>query len=262
MSALLYIKQKVSPDRKYLGIRHVVIDEAQDLGEFNFYVLKESLPNATFSIFGDLAQSIYDYRSITNWQQVNHVMFKNSGEIVTFKKSYRTTAEIMNAADSIAETINMEKSDLVVRHGNPVKYTYFDEKQSIPNYIINKIKEYKQKGYKTIAIISKTDMMSQELNEELRKLDLNLPNIALTDDLTNEKYQICTISNQLVKGLEFDAVIINNANEEIYSSNSSLDMKLLYVAITRALHEIDITYNGELTKPLSHEEIKTLKKKK
>ena len=29
-------------------------------------------------------------------------------------------------------------------------------------------------------------------------------------------------------------------------------MKLLYVAITRALHEIDIVYSGNLTKPLEN----------
>ena len=52
------------------------------------------------------------------------------------------------------------------------------------------------------------------------------------------------------KGLEFDAVIINGASENIYSSSNNLDMKLLYVAITRALHEVDIVYSGELTSPL------------
>jgi len=31
-----------------------------------------------------------------------------------------------------------------------------------------------------------------------------------------------------------------------------LDMKLLYVAITRALHELDMVYLGELTKPLQN----------
>lgn len=54
------------------------------------------------------------------------------------------------------------------------------------------------------------------------------------------------------KGLEFDAVIINNANENIYSSSNPLDMKLLYVAVTRALHELDIVYTGEVSKPLEN----------
>lgn len=54
------------------------------------------------------------------------------------------------------------------------------------------------------------------------------------------------------KGLEFDAVIINNAKENIYSSSNPLDMKLLYVVVTRALHELDIVYTGEVSKPLEN----------
>ena len=130
----------------------------------------------------------------------------------------------------------------------------------IPNYIIRKVEEYKQKGYKTIAIISKSDSMSQDINEELKENGLNIPNISINDDLTEDKYRICTISNQLAKGLEFDAVIINDASEKNYSSNNRLDMKLLYVAITRALHEIDIMYAGELTKPLQQNISRVLKK--
>ena len=75
--------------------------------------------------------------------------------------------------------------------------------------------------------------------------------LSFEDDLSLDKFNICTISNQLAKGLEFDAVIINGVNEYNYSSSSNLDMKLLYVAITRALHELDIVYNSELTKPLN-----------
>ena len=53
-----------------------------------------------------------------------------------------------------------------------------------------------------------------------------------------------------IGGLEFDAVVVNNASDAVYSSHSVLDMKLLYVAITRALHELNIVYTGELTKSL------------
>ena len=260
LTALMYIKYRISPDRKFKLIRHTVIDEAQDFGEFNFYIFRMVLPYSTFSIFGDLAQSIYDYRGVKRWEEVNHIMFDDTGDIVKFKKSYRTTAEIMSAADTIAESIDMEKSDLVVRHGNQVKFTDIGAKKYIPDYIIKKVTEYSQKGYKTIAIISKTNEMSQEINEELNERGLNIPNVSLNDDLTDENYKICTISNQLAKGLEFDAVIINDACEKIYSSERSLDMKLLYVAITRALHEIDIIYNGELVKPLKKNSLKTLKR--
>ena len=93
-------------------------------------------------------------------------------------------------------------------------------------------------------------MLSNQINKSLKDLEFPIPNISETDDLSEERFRICTISNQLSKGLEFDAVIINDASEDVYNSSNNLDMKLLYVAITRALHEIDIVYNGKLTAPL------------
>ncbi len=251
LSALIYIKTALGLNKNYERIKHTVIDEAQDLGEFNFFVLKESLPASTFSIFGDLAQSIYDYRGINNWNEVNEVMFSGNGEIVNFNKSYRTTAEIMESADDVLDSIGLSRSDMVVRHGNPVQVSEIEDANNIPEYIAEKICEYKEKGYKTIAVISKTDLLSNYINKALKMFGINIPNVTANDDLIDEKFRVCTISNQLAKGLEFDAVILNNANEEIYSSNSSLDMKLLYVALTRALHELDIVYSGTITKPLS-----------
>lgn len=249
LASLIYLQKVIAPNPEYSRIRHVVVDEAQDLGEFNFFVLKSALPSSTFSIFGDLAQSIYDYRGIDNWNIVNKIMFDNNGRIINFKKSYRTTSEIMEVADEVSESIGMIHSDLVVRHGKEVDFTPL-EQQNIPSYIAGKIKEYKEKGYKTIAIISKTNLLSCYINDGLAELGVNIPNITLNDDLSEDNNKVCTISNQLAKGLEFDAVIINNANENIYSSSSNLDMKLLYVAITRALHELDIVYSGELPSPL------------
>lgn len=259
LASLIYIKRIISPDKDYEKIRHIVIDEAQDLGEFNFYSLKSALPSATFSIFGDLAQSIYDYRGINSWEEVNNSMFNNNGNVINFNKSYRTTAEIMNVADDVAESIGLSRSDLVVRHGKDVLVSKIEEEKNIPEYIAKKIIEYKEKGYKTIAVISKTELLSSYINDDLADLGINIPNVSENDDLSDERFRICTISNGLAKGLEFDAVIINNANENVYSATSPLDMKLLYVAITRALHELDIVYTGEVSKPLEKYAKKTFK---
>ena len=260
LAALMYIKSVISPNSYYNRYAHTVVDEAQDLGEFDFFVLKKCLSSSTFSIFGDLAQSIYDYRGVDNWDTVNDVMFNGTGQIINFNKSYRTTSEIMSVADDVAESIGLGRSELVVRHGEDVKFTDIDSIDDIPLYVAQKIQEYKEKGYKTIAVISKTNLLSNYMNDDLMMLDMKIPNITLTDDLSDDQFNVCTISNQLSKGLEFDAVIINNASEQIYSSDSSLDMKLLYVAITRALHELDVVYSGELTKPLkkSYQKVKKM----
>ena len=262
LAALLYLKLRTEPNRQYSNIKHTVIDEAQDLGIFNFYVLKKCLPTSTFSIFGDLAQSIYDYRGIDNWDEVNSLIFNNKANIVNFNKSYRTTASIMNVADAISESINLGKSDLVVRQGLPVSFDEAPTSNELVEQIANKIKEYKEKGYKTIAVISKTDLLSRYINDDLRELGIVIPNVTEKDDVSLDEFSVCTISNQLAKGLEFDAVILNNVNDKIYSCDSTLDMKLLYVAVTRALHELDITYNGKIPEVLQKFVTKKSKQKK
>lgn len=262
LAALLYLKLRTEPNRQYSNIKHTVIDEAQDLGIFNFYVLKKCLPTSTFSIFGDLAQSIYDYRGIDNWDEVNSLIFNNKANIVNFNKSYRTTASIMNVADAISESINLGKSDLVVRQGLPVSFDEASTSNELVEQIANKIKEYKEKGYKTIAVISKTDLLSRYINDDLRELGIVIPNVTEKDDVSLDEFSVCTISNQLAKGLEFDAVILNNVNDKIYSCDSTLDMKLLYVAVTRALHELDVTYNGKLPEVLQKFVTEKIKQKK
>ena len=93
-------------------------------------------------------------------------------------------------------------------------------------------------------------MQSTYLNDDLFSEGLLISNIDEKTDITNENNKISTISNYLAKGLEFDCVILNNASEQMYDSNNPSDMKMLYVALTRALHKLDIIYTDEITKPL------------
>ncbi|NLL00596.1 MAG: ATP-binding domain-containing protein [Clostridiales bacterium] len=53
----------------------------------------------------------------------------------------------------------------------------------------------------------------------------------------------------MTKGLEFDGVIIWNPDENSYRDNDA-DAKLMYVAITRAMHELYIIYKGNLSRLL------------
>ena len=110
--------------------------------------------------------------------------------------------------------------------------------------------EYKQKGYKSVAIISKTEKDSEMLSQQLLNMGITVSNVNSDTDLENDEFTVWMVSNQLVKGLEFDAVILNDVNDKNYSSDSQLDMKLLYVAVTRALHELDVTYTNNIATPL------------
>lgn len=62
--------------------------------------------------------------------------------------------------------------------------------------------------------------------------------------------EICIVTSYLAKGLEFDGVIILDADEGIYNSNKRIDMKLLYVAMTRSRHELNILYSSNINRAL------------
>lgn len=249
LAALIYLYYRIYGSKDFVLYRHAVVDEAQDFGEFNFYVLKQLMPKCTFSIFGDLAQSIYQYRGIENWEKVIDTTFEGKCDMKYLKKSYRTTIEIMNSANNLTSHIGLTPAEPVIRHGVNVEYIDFgDDKLTT---ILTLITNYLEKSYESIAIISKDIEEAESINEELKSLGITAHNI--TDSNTEYKGGLCTITSYLAKGLEFDGVIITDASENKYSSSKTIDMKLLYVAMTRPLHELSILYNKELVKPLQKE---------
>lgn len=249
LSALIYLKVKIVGTEEYDDYRQIAIDEAQDYGEFSFYALRILFRRATFSIFGDLAQSIYQYRGIKNWNEVLNTTFEGDCELKYLLKSYRTTTEIMNSANNITKHINLEIAKPVIRHGESVEYIRYEKNQI--DLIEKIIKEYMKKAYVSIAIICKNDEEAKKIYKKLKE-----KNITATNIVDNEnKYDggICVITSYLAKGLEFDGVIITDASEEKYSSEKAIDMKLLYVAMTRPLHELKVLYQKDITKPLREE---------
>lgn len=222
--SLIYIKYKLSGSSEFDNYKHIVIDEAQDYGEFTFYALNKLFKNSSFSIYGDLAQSLYSYRSIDDWECLEKIF--NNFEILKLNKSYRTTIEIMEAANKINDILNLDQAIPVIRHGDEVEYT--------DKSVITLVNDLRDK-YNTIAVITKTQDEANNLYEELKdKIEINLIN----SNNLNYNSNINVLPSYLSKGLEFDSVII--VGKEKFQQDSILDMKLLYVSMTRALHKLII----------------------
>lgn len=242
MAALMYMKYCFYGSEKLNNYAHIVIDEAQDLGIFQFFILKKLFARATFTIFGDIAQAIYGYRSIESFDEVKQSIFNDNAESLKLVKSYRTTVEIMTIANKITSNLKLSTATPVIRHGCDVLVTSIEDKDE---YISSTIKSWLQSGYKTIAVICKDDAECNNINKTLNKNDITCE--IITYDKTQYNGGVCVLTSYLAKGLEFDCVIIYNASENVYSHDNIIDMKLLYVALTRALHELIVLYDNELT---------------
>lgn len=251
LAPIMYIQYKIFGIKEKCKIKHVVVDEAQDYGEFQFDILKQILNSNSMTILGDIAQGVHYYREIENWKKFIDVEFKNVKTVyTTLNKTYRTTKEIMEVANNVINKLpEFEKKYIVL--GEPV----IDRKNSVNikknknideliSSINNRINEYLQNDYKSIAIIGKDMNECEEIEKKLRKTRKDIKLIKGKDSEYNSG--ISVVPSYLAKGLEFDCVIISNANEEKYTY-SSLDIKLLYVTITRAMSKLDIFYTGEIT---------------
>lgn len=240
LAALMYIRYRLLGIEEKFNLKHIVIDEAQDLSEFQFSVIYEILKkNKSMTILGDIAQGIYSYRGTNNWERINNVIFDGEADIKYLERSYRTTKEIMDEANKVLENVkeklNIKLAIPVARHGENVSFLKaknFDEKIDL---IYEKILNSKRKNYKNIAVIAKDDRSCKEIYEKLKDRIENLQLITKSQD----KYEggVIVIPSYYSKGLEFDCVVVTDFNKY---GDSLLDKKLLYVALTRAMHELDI----------------------
>ena len=248
LAPLMYLQYKINGIKEKARVKHVVIDEAQDYGEFQFDVLKTILNSNSMTILGDIAQGVHYYRGIENWQRFIDVEFSDvDATYTTLKKTYRTTKEIMDVANSVISKLPDYEKEFIVL-GEPV----IDRKDSINiqkkedmkdliEAVNERINEYLDNNYKSIAIIGKDMSECKELQKNLSKIRDDVKLIQGKDSEYNAGISI--VPSYLAKGLEFDCVIIANANSEKYT-NSSLDIKLLYVTITRAMSKLDVFYIG------------------
>jgi DNA helicase II / ATP-dependent DNA helicase PcrA len=249
-AAIVYLQHKLFGLDKKMDIKSIFIDEAQDFSLFQFYVLKEALNNPMFTILGDLSQGIHSYRGINNWQEVRDKVFENEeSSYMTLVQSYRATIEVMILANEIIKKLPKEGVVLakpVIRHGNKPEIRSFTKDEDIISVLEEKVKEMKDNGYKSIALICKTPDECKKMKKYLDKGGKLHSKIL---DESQESYEagVIIVPSHLAKGLEFDIVFIVNFDEK-YSDNE-LEIKLLYVAMTRTMHKLFI-YHKDGTIPL------------
>ena len=253
LAPIIYIHLKIYGGSLSNKLRHIIIDEAQDYGEFQFSVLKTILNSNSMTILGDIAQGVHFYRGIENWEDFIKIEFPEGASFRTLSKTYRTTKEIMDKANEvIAKLPEKEKHQLifgepVVNGEDSIKIIKKENETEIIDSIAKRIKEFKNLGYKSFAIIGK-DLKECEYIK--RKLDKIIENVKLIRSKDSEYFAgISVVPSYLAKGLEFDSVMLYNANKEKYKKEV-LDIKLLYVAITRAMSKLDIYYTNNLTELL------------
>jgi DNA helicase-2/ATP-dependent DNA helicase PcrA len=237
---LLYLKGALGDLPKTSSIKYVIIDEAQDYTPLQYEILKQLFGHADMTILGDLNQSINPFMNVGNYKNIAKIFPEDNTCIINLTKSYRSTLEITKFSRRL---LNKEITDgCVERSGEEPLLLGFYDNEEIKERLLSDIKLYKEKGHKSIGIITRTSKEAKEVFNFLKdKVDVK---VIMKDD---DEYVsgILVIPAYLAKGLEFDVALIYNAGNENYKSEE--ERLLLYTACTRALHVLNIYYSDKLT---------------
>ncbi|WP_052124026.1 RNA polymerase recycling motor HelD [Ureibacillus manganicus] len=241
LAAIYYLHAQIKGVKDEWKMKVVFIDEVQDYSLFQLAALKTGLETDMFTMVGDLAQGIHSYRSLTEWDSVLKLFPR--ANYFTLQKSYRTTIEIMEVANKVLAKMdeNLPLVEPVVRHGNPPTFVQNDEFN--PSKIREIYEAIRKNGHRSIALICKTSDEAAYFAETLIEENLDVELLTETSELGQSK--LLVLPSHLAKGLEFDAVIV--AAFSFPYNDTPIDRKLLYVALTRAMHELYLVGPSEET---------------
>ena len=246
LAALAYLYKRIKENDPVREASHVVIDEAQDFGMMAYQVLHYCLRDCTYTIMGDTSQNIHFSYGLNDWEELKKLILTGTYDAFgVLRKSYRNTVEISDFANEILRhgDFAIYPVEPVLRHGTTVQKEAFADEAALLAAGVQKIKAWQEQGYETIAVVCRDEA---EAAATARKLKKYVP--VVEEDLETAEFGegVMVLPVAYTKGLEFDAVLLLDPTEEKYPENDG-QVKLLYVAATRALHELAVLYTGKLT---------------
>lgn len=263
--ALLCLKIINSKPNFEKPFSHVIVDEAQDLSKAQILVITKIVSDETksISIIADAAQRIY--KSGFTWSEVG--LNVRGGRTIEFKKNYRNTVPVVNAALSLLRN-EKDKSDFTAvesaRGGNqkPIM-AYFDNWDNQCNYLKNELKKLiDSNNINSTVILSRSHVGLNKIKYFLQNNDFNVEVLMNSEDIDFESdtIKLCTLSS--VKGLEFENVFIIDLNDDVIpyppgfndeddEFHISTERRLLYTSMTRARERLFLISSGTPSRYLS-----------
>ena len=183
MLCVKLLEQNAEVRKKYYDkFQHILVDEYQDTNQAQYQLVKalytnlqQDIPESrSLCVVGDVDQSIYswrgaDFRIIMNFQND----FPNA-KLVKLEQNYRSTANILNAANAIIEN-NEERVDKVLysQKGDGEKISLYEAQDEADeaNYIVKSIRDTSD-NYNQFSILYRTNAQSRALEEALIAADI------------------------------------------------------------------------------------------
>lgn len=237
------------------SLKHVVIDEGQDLAPLSYALLRSLLaPSGSMTILGDMSQGVTAYLGVSSWGQVTDAL-GGGVRIEEMLRSYRSTSEIVHFCNQILRVRGGYAAPIaqpIERHGEKPLTVIRRDRPSAMVALQERVAALAADDYTTIALVCRDGAHRRRTMKTLEGVTLALAVHELREDSDAFDGGVSVITARDAKGLEFEAAIVLDADAAHYAPQNEYDRKALYVACTRALHSLTIIAIDEATPLLKH----------
>ncbi len=221
---IVYLKTVLGTCAVLPGVKHILIDEAQDLSVIQHHIIQRMFPRAKVTLLADTNQAIIPGLNTCYSEKLASLY---GAKTLNLNKSYRSTKQINSfALELLPENARYE---IFERDGEEVDLINGSKAELFE--LAHKV----SKNSKTLAIITRT---ADDAREVYKMLKTTMANVRLCDNKSCEMGNAPVVMPlALTKGLEFDSVIIADKDGAFTKAGNE---KYLYLASTRALHKLNI----------------------
>lgn len=243
LAAIVYLRNRLW-GKDDVDIKHVVVDEGQDLSPLEYIVLADLVGHFSFTIVGDVNQAIASgLPTMDSWSALVGAAFPgNKHEQHNLTTSYRNSFEITCFANYVLRGAGGQSSltKPVPRLTEEPVLVNCGDNTAMISKVNALLDSYSGLKLANVAVLTKSVHEARDIHARLIKLK----RVGLIVSESQSYYGGAVVMPvHLAKGLEFDCVIMAGVSSQNYPASKE-HAKLLYVGITRAMHRLALLFVG------------------
>jgi DNA helicase-2/ATP-dependent DNA helicase PcrA len=221
-----------------------MVDEVQDFAPVELAVLLDSTTRErSITLAGDTAQAIAPDHGFSTWSEMLDDLGIPHDRVEPLRVSYRSTREIVDCAMHVLGPLSGDVRPVAPRAGAPVESFMFASAGEASELLAHALKELmRDEPHAAVALIARHPEQARLYYEALAAAEVPSLRLVAAQDFSFRPGIDVTDVRQ-TKGLEFDIVVLLEVTEESYPANDHA-RRMLHVAMTRAAHQLWVTYTG------------------
>lgn len=174
----------------------IQVDEVQDTSRVEYRILCQLAgPHRQLSFFGDVDQTIYEWRGSAPYEILDHYRREYQPMEVHFEENFRSTQRILSACESVITKHPKALTKRIVAvskvEGAPVEKKEFADSRSEYGWIGSRILEWKQsegKDWRDFAVLVRTNFTARDISSSFERM--GVPHVRVEEEKFFERVEI------------------------------------------------------------------------